>query len=241
MSAPPGRIVAVDALDLVHAPAPWPFAERRAAEIAANWAALRRRLPKLFDGRVLLAARHAFETRDGATILRGACFETDYKSFLGWRDFGYPDDGVRNCFSMAALQGADGGFLLGEMAPHTASAGAAYFPAGTPDPSDVFGDRLDLLASARRELAEETGIAAEEVVEAEGWIVVDAPPRLACMKIMRMAEPAAAIKARVDRFLSADPLAELSRMHVVRDIADLDGLRCPDFMTDFLRHALPAR
>ena len=149
---------------------------------------------------------------------------------------------MRNCFSMAALQGADGGFLLGEMAAHTASAGAVYFPAGTPDPSDVFGDRLDLAreragANSRRRPASRR----EEVVEAEGWIVVDAPPRLACMKIMRMAEPAAAIKARVDRFLSADPLAELSRMHVVRDIADLAGLRCPDFMTDFLRHALPAR
>jgi hypothetical protein len=36
---------------------------------------------------------------------------------------------------MAALRGADGAFLLGEMAPHTTNGGQIYFLAGTPDPS----------------------------------------------------------------------------------------------------------
>ncbi|MGA2043496.1 MAG: NUDIX hydrolase [Roseiarcus sp.] len=240
MSAPGGRIVEVAALDLAYAPAPWPFARERAAAIAANWADRLAALPGLFDGRVLLAGSHAYVAREGATALRAAFFETDYKSFLAWRDFGYPDRNVSNCFSMAALQGADGGFLLGEMAAHTSSAGAAYFPAGTPDHSDIFGDRVDLAASARRELLEETGIAPGEVVEAPGWTIVDAPPRIACMKVMRMTEPAQRIQARVDRFLAADPDAELRRMHVVRAMSDLEGIRCPDFMKDFLRHALAA-
>ncbi len=63
---------------------------------------------------------------------------------------------------MAALRSADGAFLLGEMAPHTANAGQIYFAAGTPDLSDVFDGRVDLTASVKRELREETGMAADE-------------------------------------------------------------------------------
>ena len=70
---------------------------------------------------------------------------------------------------MAALRGSDGAFLLGEMSPHTASAGAIYFPAGTPDRQDLSGAVVDLEASARRELFEETGWRAEEAEIAAGW------------------------------------------------------------------------
>jgi len=239
LSAPAGRIFEVASLELAYEPAPWAFAVARADEIAANWATRKARLPRLFDGRVLLAGRHAFETRaDGATILRGAFFETAYSAFLAWRDFGFPDDGVRNCFSMAALQGADGGFLLGEMAAHTANAGAVYFAAGTPDRSDVFGDRVDLAASVRRELMEETGIAPDEVFEVPGWTIVEAPPRVACMKIMRTTATAARVQARIEDFLAADPDAELRRIHVVRKRRDIEALACPAFVVDFLRHAL---
>ena len=95
--------------------------------------------PRLYNGRVLLLGRHAIETRaDGERRCSGEYFETDFAAFLAWRDFGFPDPTVVNAFSMAALVGADGAFLLGEMAAHTANAGATYFPAGTPDPSDVF-------------------------------------------------------------------------------------------------------
>jgi len=128
MSEPGARIFKAAELDLGYEPAPWAFAEGRAEAIAAHWASRKAALPRLFDGRVLLLGRHHFAQRDdGATILRGAYFATDYKAFLAWRDFGFPDRGVCNCFSMAALRSSDGAFLLGEMAAHTANAGSVYW------------------------------------------------------------------------------------------------------------------
>jgi 8-oxo-dGTP pyrophosphatase MutT (NUDIX family) len=240
MSEPDARIFKLAELDLRYEPAPWAFAQSRAEEIAAHWASRKAALPRLFDGRVLLLGRHRFAQRDdGATILRGAYFATDYKAFLAWRDFGFPDRSVCNCFSMAALQSSDGAFLLGEMAAHTANAGSVYFAAGTPDPSDIVGACVDLAASARRELREETGISADEVATATGWTIVHAPPRIACMKIMRMAETAHGIKARVDAFLAEDPGAELRRLHIVRRKQDLDTISSPRFVADFIAHELP--
>ncbi len=67
--------------------------------------------------------------------------------------------------------------------------------------------------------------------------MVYAPPRIACMKLMRLAEPADAIKARVEAFLAADPEAELAgNAHRAR-AADVDRARAPGFIVDFLDDA----
>lgn len=234
----PLRLLKVSELDLKFEPSRWAFAERRADSIAAHWARLRKVKPMLFNGRVLLLGRRAIETGpDGALKLRGAFFETDYADFLAWEEFGDPDDPVDNCFSMAALQGADGAFLLGEMAEHTFNAGQVYFPAGTPDPTDVFDDKVDLEASASRELLEETGISADEANVAPGWTLVFTPQHIACMKPMTLAVSAAMLKERIDAHLARDPHAEFSRMHIIRGPRDIDQTRVPIFVAAYLRNA----
>jgi 8-oxo-dGTP pyrophosphatase MutT (NUDIX family) len=236
------RILAVAELDLHLAPYDWPFAADRAGEIKSHWEERWKAQPSLFNGRILLMSRHGFETRaDGKIVLRGVYFETDFAAFLAWRDFGFPGAEVCNGFSMAALRGSDGAFLLGEMASHTANAGAIYFAAGTPDRQDVFGDRVDLLASLTRELEEETGVAARETTYDASWIVVHAPPRIACMKIMQLAVPAAAAKARIEDFLAHQPEAELAAIHKIGKIDDLGLARMPQFVRDFLAYALAQR
>jgi 8-oxo-dGTP pyrophosphatase MutT (NUDIX family) len=236
------RLFDVAEVDLPFFGGGWRFAETEAERIAERWRARLAAQPRLYNGRVLMLGAHAIETRaDGARVLTGGCFETDYASFIAWRDFGFPDREAFNVFAMAALVGADGGFLLGEMATHTFNAGAIYFPAGTPGPEDVFDGRLDLTASAMRELGEETGVAANEVAFASTWTVVYAPPRIACMKVMRLAEPAEAAKARIEAFLAADRDAELAAIHVARRLEEVDERRTPPFVVDFLRFAFAQR
>ena len=123
------------------------------------------------------------------------------------------------------------------MAAHTANAGAIYFAAGTPDPSDIIGKRVDLTASVWRELQEETGLTRADVEPAASWTLVYAPPRIACMKIMQLRQTAREVQARVEHWLDADPKAELARMHVVADATAIDAARMPGFIVDFLRHS----
>ncbi|MDE3175801.1 MAG: NUDIX domain-containing protein [Pseudomonadota bacterium] len=229
------EIEAVDALDFRLSADVWDFARERAPEIAAHWEKRRAEQPRLFNGRVLMLGRHAIEGR----VLKGEFIETDFADFLAWREFGFPAANACNGFAMAALRGRDGAFLLGEMSPHTASAGAIYFPAGTPDRQDLAGDVVDLDASAKRELFEETGLRPEEAEIAPGWIVARVRGRVACMKPMRLAVTAEAAKARIDAALAADPQPEFSRMHVVRGEADFADAM-PAFVRDYMAYVLAA-
>jgi 8-oxo-dGTP pyrophosphatase MutT (NUDIX family) len=229
------RIEAVDALDFHLKPGAWDFARARAADISAHWRKRVAEQPRLFNGRVLVLGPHEYVSHDGARLLRGEFLETDFADFLAWREFGFPAANACNGFSMAALRGADGAFLVGEMGPHTASAGAIYFPAGTPDRQDLAGDVVDLESSARRELFEETGVSAEEAEIAPGWLIVHSLGRVACMKTMRLREPAAEAKARIDAHLAADPHPEFSRMHVVREERDFPA-RLTEFVRGYMRY-----
>lgn len=232
------RIVEVAELDFALEPIRWSFAEAEADRIAGHWAELSKTNPALFNGRVLLLARRELTRSSGGGLkLSGACFETDYASFLAWRDWAGPGEAVENLFAMAALRGADGAFLLGQMAPHTMNAGMTYFPSGTPDPADVFSGKVDLEASARRELLEETGIAADEAAAQRNWTVVFAPGRVACIKLMTLAVPAERARARVQAFLARDLLAEFTRMQVIRSAEDIDEARTPIFVAAYLRAA----
>jgi 8-oxo-dGTP pyrophosphatase MutT (NUDIX family) len=234
--SPPIRLVEVAELDFVLDPAPWRFATTHAANIAAHWAELRNAKPAIYNGRVLLMARRELAQRaDGALRLTGTFFETAYADFVAWRAFGHPGERVDNCFSMAALRSADGAFLLGEMAPHTMNGGQIYFPAGTPDPGDVFDGKVDLDASVRRELLEETGLKADEAAIHPGWTVIFAAQRIACMKLMTLPVAAHEAKARIDAFLALDPHSEFSRMHIVRGPDDIDEERTPPFVAAYLR------
>lgn len=211
----------------------WPFAAERRAEIDAHFAELRREKPQMWNGRVLLMS--SGEIADG--VLRGAYLETDFASFIAWRDWGFPDKTIRNCFAMAALCAADGAFLLGIMGSHTATAGQIYFAAGTPDPSDIVGDTVDLERGVMRELTEETGLGPSDVVPQPGWFATPLGQRLALMKIIRAHEDAATLVRRIHAFLAAEAEPELAGIHVVRGVGDLSP-SMPPYVAAFLASRL---
>jgi 8-oxo-dGTP pyrophosphatase MutT (NUDIX family) len=233
------HIVEAAELDLAFEPRPWQFAQTHAEAVATHWARLRKEKPEVYNGRVLLMRRWALVPRtNGGLKLEGAYFEVDYADFVAWRAIGDSIEPVFNCFALAAVRCADGAFLLGEMAPHTINGGQIYFPAGTPDPSDVFDGKVDLDASARRELLEETGVRAEETVLGPMWTVVFAGSRIACIKPMTLPLAADMAKTRIEAFLAREARPELTRMHIVRSASDIDEMRMPVFVSAYLRAAL---
>ena len=155
---------------------------------------------------------------------------------MAWRDWGFPDAAATNCFAMAALRAADGAFLLGVMAEHTANAGRIYFPAGTPDPDDVVGAAVALDGSVSRELEEETGLRRDELAADAGWHAVLAGRRIALMKTLRARENADELRARIVAYLARQQQPELSDIRIVRGPADFDPMM-PDFVRAFLTHA----
>ena len=224
-------VVPIDRLDLTYSHRPWPFADYQHGEIDAHFAELRRRTPELWNGRVLML--RDFAIADG--VFRGSYFETDFASLLAWRDWNFPDASVKSSFAMGALRGSDGGFVVGVMGSHTANAGNIYFPAGTPDPGDIVGDKVDLTGSVLREVAEETGLTSSDFTAEPGWFTVFAGPRIPQMKVLHANADAAELRARILDHLAREKEPELSDVRIVRSPADFDPMM-PPFMTAFLTY-----
>lgn len=210
----------------------WAFAEANRPAIDAHFAALKAEKPGLWNGRVLLLARH--EVTDG--VMRGAYKETDFASFMWWRDTGFPDPTMRNAFAMGALRGTDGSFVLGRMAGWTANAGRIYFAAGTPDPEDVTATgAVDLDGSVMRELAEETGLGAGDVTAALGWHAVFIGPRIALMRPLVAKVDAVELAERIRAHLAREERPELDDVVIARGPQDIS-----EAMPPFIRAYLTA-
>ena len=136
---------------------------------------------------------------------------------------------------MGALRGSDGPFLLGVMARHTASAGMIYFPAGTPDPTDIAGHAVDLAGNVLREVAEETGLGPGDYEPEPGWYSVFSGPRIAQMKLLHARETAAVLRARILDHLAQTSEPELSDIRIAAAPADLDP-KMPPYVRAFLEH-----
>jgi 8-oxo-dGTP pyrophosphatase MutT (NUDIX family) len=232
------EITALRGVDARYEPSPWAFARERQAEIAAIWARESAGKAQLFDGTVLL--QHRWAIRNG--VYETAYDPVKYSSFVAWPQLGKPGPQRRNGFAMAALEAADGAFLLGVMGPHTFNAGKVYFPAGTPDMGDVTADGVvDLAGSLVRELKEETGLRDDEIAIDDDWTLVVDGHRAAFMKPARLAMPADDARMLILSRLASETDQELSDIAIVRVPEDMAGRNIPDFAKAYMLHKFRAR
>jgi hypothetical protein len=231
----PLRIHRVTLLDLRVTPRAWLFAQTRRDDIDAHFAAQQRDKPQLWNGRVLLGSNPAF---DGER-LSASYFETDFASFLAWRDWDFPDKDIFNGFGMGALRASDGAFVLGEMGGHTANGGRVYFPSGTPDLDDVRDGMLDIPASVAREVEEETGLAPHEYRAASHWDCIFTGVALAMIRMLDVDMPGEALRAKIEANLAGQSSPELCAIHLVRRRSDITAAM-PRFVTAFLEMQLLA-
>lgn len=225
-------IQSVSRLECPVSPFYWAFAEQRRHEIAAHFEAVRARNPSVWNGRVLLCRSPRIE----GDCLRADYFETDFASFLAWRDFGYPDKTVFNGFGTSAPRSADGAFIVGRMSDRTVNGGRVYFPAGTPEPGDVTGGHLDLDASIAREVREETGLSASDYDVAPGWIVIRVRQAIACYRLLNVKFETRMLCARIAAYIDSQPEPELSAVLPVASASDFSP-QMPDFVIAFLERA----
>src|SRR6202171_5131990 len=225
----------VTKLDLSFRPRPWRFADQRRADIDAHFATLQRQKPELWNGRVLLARNPVF-TRER---FNADYFETDFASFLAWRDWGFPDREVFNGPGMGALRGSDGAFVLGEMGGHTANAGRIYFPAGTPDPDYLRDGAFDIPGSVAREVEEETGLTSADYRAAPYWDCVVSGAVIAMIRMLNVDVSGEELRTRIEANLARQTQPELVAMHLVRGVSDLSAAM-PRSVTAFIEQQFAA-
>lgn len=229
----PLAIHRVTQLDLKFRPWSWPFARARRAEIDAHFAQAQAEKPELWNGKVLLGRNPVFtDARFSADY-----FQTDFASFLAWRDWGFPDSGIFNGFGMGALRGSDGAFVLGEMAAHTANGGRIYFPSGTPDPDDLRDGMVDIAGSVAREVEEETGLTPPDYRAERHWHCVVSGALMAMIRILEVPVTGEELRVQIEANLAKQESAELAGLHVVRHARDFSPAM-PPFVTAFIEAQL---
>jgi ADP-ribose pyrophosphatase YjhB (NUDIX family) len=204
----------------------WDYALANAAAIDENWQRASASNPHYFNGVVHLVDE--MQLTDG--VLQARLLRTDFKSYLFWRDAGFPQSGVRDGFGSALIMSSDCAVLLGRQREGNVNGGLAYLPGGFIDARDVDADgQIDIAASIARELAEETGLGPADVVAQPGFLVTQTGAHVSIAVTHQAKVTAEALKSRIEKFIAADTASELTEMVVVRCIKDLDGLAMPSY------------
>lgn len=214
----------------------WRFAIDNQRAIDSHWQKRAAEMPGFFNGTIYMLASHEMAEGRFAAVLR----PVEFKSFLYWRETGYPDAGLIDVFGSALIRSVEGHVLLGRQRAGNVNSGLSYLPGGFIDGRDVAEDgSVDIAASILREVWEETGIDPADLERVPGFILTQSGPQVSIAvelrSPLRSDDLRAAMLAAIAR--EADP--ELDDIVVVRSGADIASIPMPRYATALLRTLLP--
>lgn len=212
------------------------FATERRSEIETRWRTAVTVNPALFNGTVLLFEDVVVE----GDTLTGTGVPIDYAGFSAFKAWGGPEPRLMNLFGAAAIVSDEGHLLLGRMASSTDDPGMVKLAGGTPDRSDVADGRVDILGSIARELAEETGLSADEASADEVLLAHLDFPSCAIMQVLRFSASTDDLLTRITAHLATFEDPELSAIAVARTRSDDVVLGSPGYTRAIARYLLPA-
>lgn len=216
--------------------ASWGYATQCEAAIAAHWAKAQIARPKLFNGVIYLLSEYELQ----ADTLSGTLIRTDFKSFLYWREQGYPACGLCDAFGAAVLRSREGHVLLGLQSDGHLNSGLAYPPSGMIDQDDVRDGIIDIDASIVRELEEETGLRPADFERVPGYILTMLPPFVAIAVEWRSALPAEALRERILAHVDREVEPELADVVIVRAASDIGSLALQPYAVPLLQFLMRA-
>lgn len=215
---PRDRILQVKRIDVRLADEPHPYELANRDAIDANWAEEVARLPKLFDGEMILLAHAVY--RNG--VIEGACHPIRFATFMHWRKNRSASEG-HHVFANAMPVTSDGQLLAIRMGPDTANAGRVYFAAGSFERQDFVDGIADVDFNIHREVAEETGIDLTTVRRDAGFHAYRSAAGLTLIRRYYLAEDAADLARRVQAFIDAEAEPEADRAVIIGGSADVPG------------------
>jgi hypothetical protein len=214
-------------------PYDWPLTRDNREEIDRYWQYRISRQPRLFNGEMCLLKSWSIESG----ILVGKCFNTDYKTFLWWREHDRPHRNVFDFFGAAALHTQENWLILGRMADQTASKGWMYPPCGSPIPTDFVDGKLDIDGSLMRETLEETGIELSRPQLGSALLLTD-EARIVYVRPVRLDIPASTLMTDINRFIANQAEPELARVEILAGQVDIPEKGVPGFVSIYVRHRL---
>lgn len=209
-------VLPVERIDVALDPAPHPFEQANGPAIDANWAAEIAANPALFDGPIALLSDLRYRDRQ----LQGRFHVVRYASFMYWRR-SRPTD-ASHAFAHAMPVTTDNALVAIRMGPRTVNAGSVYFAAGSFEPPDFPGGRVDVDFNMAREVAEETGLEIAGLDRDPIHHAWSYERGTVIFRRYRLAMTADEAEAAIRAFVASETDPEISEPIIIRSADDLD-------------------